>query len=273
MDSNTNMITMKNLIIVLFLVGLLSCQSSNEGEVTQIIYLHHSTGFAIWRGKTNPYVYKVTGKGDVEKFFSKYNGKHNTNYQISHRSFPEKEPYGWNNFPYDYYNIWVKNAGESAYMGQPTLEMLSASHDIIIFKHCYPVGDILEDTGIPDIDSDEKRLENYKVQYNALKEKMHEFAENKFILWTPAALTRNSTTKEKALRTRNFYDWIINEWDERGDNIYLWDFYQYETEGELYLKDEYASGADDSHPNKEFSGKTAPLFGQFIIDCIEGKVN
>ena len=31
-------------------------------------------------------------------------------------SFPKPNPYGWNNYPYDYYNIWVKNAGEELYM-------------------------------------------------------------------------------------------------------------------------------------------------------------
>lgn len=263
---------MKNLVLALFLAILAGCQSSNDGEVTEILYLHHSTGYAIWRGTTNPYVYKVTGKGDVEKYFSKYNKAHSTHYQISHQYFPNKEPYGWNNFPFDYYNIWVKNAGKSSYMGEPTLEMLTPSYEVIIFKHCYPGSDILEDTGIPDIDSDEKRLENYKLQYNALKEKMHQFPENKFILWTPAVRVKNDTSEEHAARTRKFYEWIMREWDEEGDNIYLWDFYQYETEGGLYLKDEYASGADDSHPNAEFSGRIAPLFGQFIIDCIEGKV-
>jgi hypothetical protein len=64
---------------------------------------------------------------------------------------------------------------------------------------------------------------------------------------------------------------MMNEWNEEGDNIFLWDFYKLETEGELYLKPEFASGPDDSHPNPEFSGRVAPLFGQFIIDCIEGK--
>ena len=61
----------------------------------------------------------------------------------------------------------------------------------------------------------------------------------------------------------------MNEWDEEGDNIYLWDFYHLETEGGLYLKNEYAVSPDDSHPNPSFSGKAAPLFAQFIIDVIE----
>jgi hypothetical protein len=260
---------MRTIIFFFALVMLVGCNSNDEAG-TSIIFLHHSTGGAVWRGGTNRYVQKILGKGDVERFFSKYNRKHNTAYAITHQSFPKTEPYGWKNYPYDYYNIWVKNAGQQSFMEEPTLEMLTEDYDVIIFKHCYPVGEILEDTGMPDINSEERRLENYKLQYDALKQKMHEFSDKKFILWTPAALVENMTTEEQALRTREFYEWMINEWNEEGDNIYLWDFYKLETEGGLYLKHEYAVSPDDSHPNSSFSARVAPLFGQFIIDTIEG---
>lgn len=261
---------MKAFVLFIAMAMLFACQPEPE-ESTKILFLHHSTGGAVWKGKTNRYVYKITGKGDVAKYFSKYNKAHKTAYSITDRSFPRSEPYGWKNYPYDYYNIWVKNAGEEPYMDEPTLEMLTKSYDVIIFKHCYPVGEILEDTGNPDINSEERRLENYKLQYEALKQKMHEFKDHTFILWTPAALVENHTNEEQALRTREFYSWMMNEWNDEGDNIFLWDFYRLETEGELYLKPEFAMGPDDSHPNPEFSGRAAPLFGQFIIDCIEGK--
>lgn len=260
---------MKKLIIFLFMAVLLGCQSNKDNESTRIIFLHHSTGNAIWKGKANRYLYKLTRKGDVEKYILNYNKKNNTKYQISERAFPTREAYGWKNYPYDYYNLWVKNAGGDSNMDNPNLEMFSANYDVIIFKHCFPVSNILEDTGKPDIDSDEKRIENYKLQYEALKQKMHEFEDCKFIVWTPAALVKNATTEEKALRTREFYEWVIGEWNEEGDNIYIWDFYNYETEGELYMKAEYATSAKDPHPNKEFSAKVAPLFSQFIIDTIE----
>jgi len=76
-----------------------------------IIFLHHSTGYNIWLGNTNKYISKLTGKGDVIKCFDKYNRKNNTDYHITEQFFPKSSPYGWNNYPYDYYNIWVKNAG------------------------------------------------------------------------------------------------------------------------------------------------------------------
>ncbi len=238
----------------------------------KIIFLHHSTGQAIWKGKTNRYIYKITKKGDVDLYLKKYNKKNKTSYVIEDRIFPSKEPYGWNNYPYDYYNIWVKNAGKEPFMNEPTLEILTKEYHTIIFKHCYHVSEILEDTGSPNIDSDEKKLENYKLQYEALKNKMQEFPDNKFIVWSPAVHVKNRITSDEAQRTTEFYKWLTEDWDEEGDNIYLWDFYKYETAGAIYLQEKYASGPDNSHPNTELSGQLAPLFSQFVIDVVDGKV-
>jgi len=235
----------------------------------KIIFLHHSTGMSIWVGKTNKFIYKITHKGDVQKYFDNYNKKNKTDYEITQLTFPNASPYGWNNYPYDYFNIWVKNAGESTYMGEPTLEILTKEYEIIILKHCFPVSRISKDTGIPDINSEEKRIENYKLQYNALKQKMHQFPKNKFIFWTPTVCTKNKMTEDEAARTQQFYKWMINDWDEKGDNIYVWDFYKYETEGDLFLLDKNALNPDNSHPGKEFSGRVATLLCNYIIDVIK----
>jgi hypothetical protein len=235
----------------------------------KIVFLHHSTGRSIWVGSTNKYIYKLTQKGDVQKFFTAYNKKNKTNYNITELSFPKSAPYGWNNYPFDYYNIWVKNAGENAFMDEPTLEILTKEYEVIIFKHCFPVSRILEDTDTPNIDSDEKRIENYKLQYNALKIKMRAFPNNKFIVWTPTVCTKKQMSEEEAKRTYQFYRWMIDEWEEKGDNIFIWDYYKYQTEGSLYLLDKNACAPDNSHPNKDFSAKVASLFSRHIIDIIE----
>ncbi len=235
----------------------------------KIIFLHHSTGRSIWVGNTNRFIYKLTQKGDVQRIFDDYNRINKTDYIISNQIFPKNEPYGWNNYPYDYYNIWVKNAGNAAYKGEPTLEMLTKEYNVIIFKHCFPVGKILPDSGNPDIDSSDKRIENYKLQYNALKEKMHQFPDNKFIVWTPPASVQLRITEEEAERTNNFYKWMTGEWDEQGDNIFIWDFYSYETEGGRFLPERNAFARDNSHPGRKFSGLIAPIFSKYIIDVIE----
>jgi len=238
----------------------------------KIIFLHHSTGKRIWLGKTNRYINKLTGKSDVLDYFRKFNSQNQTSFHIEERLFPKKTPYGWKNYPFDYYNIWVKNGGPGYYMEEPTLEILTERYDAIIFKHCYPVSRIQEDTGMPDIDSQVRRLENYKLQYNALKRKMHEFPDNKFIVWTPAVMLESQLTEDEAKRTFEFYSWIKDEWEEKGDNIFIWDFYKYETEGGLYLLDKHAEGAGNAHPGRNFATKVSPLFCKFIIDVMNGVI-
>jgi hypothetical protein len=261
---------MRNLLFISLALLFTGCTSS-EKDMKSIVFLHHSTGYAVWVGKTNKYMYKLTRKGDVQKFFEIYNKQHKTFYQINELVFPKSSPYGWNNYPFDYYNIWAKNPGEKPYMEEPTLDILTRQYDVIVFKHCFPVSRIQPDTGKPNINSEVKSLENYKLQYNALKNKMHEFTDTKFIVWTPAVNTKNGMTEEEAIRTRQFHDWMVNTWDEKGDNIFCWDFYKMETEGGLFLAEKNAEGPENAHPNREFSAKAAPLLGQFIIDVIEGR--
>ena len=257
----------------LFAAGCSGDDSGSEGDATvKIGFLHHSTGEVVWTGTTSKVTAKVLGKSALGSWFSDYNKRNETQYTIEEQFFPNtRGGYPWANYPYDYYNIWVKHAGDSPYQGEPTLEMLTKQYGIIVLKHCYPVGNIQPDTGKPDIDSSEKRLENYELQYAALKEKMHSFPDTKFVVWTGAALTEANTTPDEARRTREFFDWVKTQWDEPGDNIYLWDFYELETGGGPYLKPEYASAPDNSHPTADFGQKVAPLLGQRIVDVITDK--
>ena len=235
-------------------------QSKPEAiKSAKIIFLHHSTGNNIW-------------KGGVPEWFDKFNTEQGTDYKITERAFPSGDPYEWKNYPIDYWNIWVRNAGPEPFMKEPTLEMLTKEYNVIVFKHCFPVSNVLKDTGKPDISSEEKRIENYKLQYAALKEKLHSFPEVKFIVWTGAALVEKDTNLENARRAKAFFEWVVNEWDKPGDNIHIWDLYKLETEGGLYLVTGNAAAPDNSHPNEAFSKKVAPLFAQRIVDVIQGKV-
>jgi hypothetical protein len=228
------------------------------GSGTKVIFLHHSTGQNIWNG-------------GVEQWFEEYNASSEHKIHVVEQAFPASAPYGWHNYPCDYWNIWVKNAGAKPYKKEPTLEMLTDKYDIVVFKHCFPVCKIKEDTGNPDISSSEKRVENYKLQYEALKKKMSEFPNTRFIVWTGAALVEAATTQAEAERARTFFEWVKNEWDQPDDNIFIWDFYELETEGGLYLKPEYAKGPRDSHPNEMFSAKAASELSKAIIEVGTGE--
>jgi len=270
---------------LLLIITLSSCRQKEITSDMNIIYLHHSTGEILWRGTTPSIITRaarrispqlaniVDKKPRLAKLFEEYNKEHNKNYQIKERVFPKASPYGWNNFPYDYYNIWVKNAGVQPFMEEPTLEILTKEYQVVIFKHCFPGSNIKPDQDSAYINSDLKTISNYKLQYGALRDKLHEFPKIKFILFTGAIQVRSNISEAEALRAKEFFAWVINEWDLPEDNIYLWDLYSLQTEGGLYFRDEYAASLSNSHPNSLFAGKTVTLLFNRIIDIIENNGN
>lgn len=157
--------------------------------------------------------------------------------------FPQSFPYGWRNFPFDYWNIWVRHAGKKPYIrschtlkdriklaaryilhcdtDEPTLELLVNRFNLIVFKHCFPVSDIAVDTGYPDIASEDKRIEHYKLQYVALREKMRSFPDTRFLLWTGPALTAEVTSNEAAVRAQTFFEWVKKDWDQHSPEALL----------------------------------------------------
>lgn len=252
----------------LFIFSFWKCdkaEQSKNKEKVNIIFLHHSVGKLIWDGGGSNVFYSQYGDKGVKKTIVKDNKKYN----IEELTFPKNEPYGWNNYPFDYYTIWVKNAGDNPYMEEPTLEMLTKKYNVIIWKHCFPSSEISEEPDNPDINSNIKCIENYKLQYVALREKMHEFPNTKFIVWTIPALVKNETSPFAAKKAQAFNEWVKSEWDLQGDNIYIWDFRELQTQGGLFFYDKYAKNSYDSHPNSEFSAKAAGLLVQRIIDVIE----
>jgi hypothetical protein len=247
---------------------LTNCNQNQEKSDMKILYLHHSTGGVIWEGASS-----LFKNGSLPELFRKYNKANQKDYIIEERAFPKSSPYGWKNYPFDYYNIWVKNAGEKPFMEEPTLEILTKEFQVIIFKHCFPVSNIQAELDSADINSEVQTINNYKLQYNALRDKLHEFPEIKFILFTGAAQVRSNITEEEAKRASEFFSWVKEDWDIFGDNIFLWDLYALQTEGDLYFKNEYAVSASDSHPNRKFASKVVRLLFNRIIDVIEQNGN
>jgi hypothetical protein len=268
------------IIIVFLIISLISCRQKERTVDMNIVFLHHSTGLAIWNGqptsgysrfirrKSNRIANLIGAKGQLPDLVEKYNKTHRKQYLIKEMAFPNA-PYAWVNYPFDYYNIWVKNSGEELFMEQPTLEMLTKEYQVIIFKHCFPVSNIQADADTADINSDIKTISNYKLQYLALRDKLHEFPGTKFILFTGAAQVKSSVTEDEAKRAQEFFIWVADKWDLPNDNIYIWDLYGLQTEGDLYFKEKYAVSAFNSHPNEEFAGKAATLLFNRIIDVIE----
>ena len=139
------------------------------------------------------------------------------------------------------------------------------------------------DSGNPNIASSTKSLENYKLQYRALRDLMDGYPDNRFIVWTLAPLHRLATNAETAQRARQFVDWVNTEWltedGQTHDNIFLFDFWGQAAESDPNpqngqvntLKYEYekSHSGSDSHPNQLANETIGPIFAQFIVDTIE----
>ncbi len=224
--------------------GLNGSPAKDMGREVKIIFLHHSTGQNVWN------------YGKIRDWFRKYNKANNKNYQVEDKWYPKG-----GNYPYDYWKLWVSGNDSSE------LKNLAEKYDVIIWKHCFPVSVIKESGNKPE----DKTLANYKKQYNELKEKMHEFPDTRFIVWTGAVQLGISETQAKNMRA--FVKWVRSEWNENNDNIYIWDFYALETEGGLYLAPKNAKNSSDSHPGKEFCERVAPLLANRIVSVIQGAGN
>jgi hypothetical protein len=267
------------------LIPMLSCGRKEEPAEVKIILLHHSTGGLLWEGNKPSKIYATASRISVRlaahlkpdpqlpSLVKKYNKKNDKNLNIEEEEFPNTSKYEWTNNPFDYYNIWVKNAGSEPFRDQPTLEILTKHYNLIIFKHCFPVCNIEADKDSSDINSDLKTISNYKLQYLALKDKLLKFPDTKFVVFTGAAQVKFNVPEDEARRAQEFFRWVTNDWDTPGDNIHIWDFYSLQTEGELYFRDEYAMSSKDSHPNRVFAGAATNLLFNRLIDVINNNGN
>ena len=257
-----------------------------SGHPVRIAYLHHSTGEIVWSGGAHRRVYALWDSvpdaakrwgdrlwsGGVPDFIRKWNAAHATDYLITPVTYPATTGgYPWANYPYDYWNLWVRHAGASGDRGEKTLDELVLAHDVIVFKHCFSVSRIREADGPGSVSSDAKTLANYKLQYEALKARLHRFPGTRFILWTGPALDRGSTDAAQARRAREFFDWVRETWDEKGDNIFLWDFWALSADDDGRLAAGRSVAPGNSHPSASFARSVAPLLGRRIVDVIEGR--
>ena len=227
---------------------------------SEVVFLHHSTGGVIWGG-------------GVDTAITAYNTANTTTYNVTQVAYPDS-PYPWANYPYDYWHLWIDGGGQAGigqWAGVPTLTSFTDVNQVVVFKHCYPVSDIGANTGSPDVSSSSKTIQNYQLQYNALRDHLLTFSSNRFIVWTGAARVEASSSTADGQRARQFFAWVKDVWDVPGDNIYVWDFYELETEGGNFLLDQYSAGSGDSHPSSAFAQTVAPFFAQRIIDVIEGR--
>ena len=255
---------------VFFVLLCLTTLQNGWAADEEILFLCHSTG-------RNVYI-----QGDVSGWIRDHNAANGTNYHIQMRPYPTS-PYPWHNYPYDYWNLWVNGECDSSDPDIECLGSMAAMYDVIIFKHCYPGSDVLADTGNPAVSSSRRSLENYKLQYRALRDLMDTFPDTIFLIWTLPPRHRLATNESNAARAAQFVDWVKNDFlTEDGQphpNIFIFDFWGIVAEqnpspanGKVNcIKFEYERShtGSDSHPNSLANQTSGPLFSKRIVDVIK----
>lgn len=83
--------------ILIFVFCLIFSTTFSQGN--KAIFLVHSTGTGLY------------SEGKVLDWVKTYNSNNGTNFQITTRAYPNT-PWPWENYPYDYWKLWVNNSCE-----------------------------------------------------------------------------------------------------------------------------------------------------------------
>jgi hypothetical protein len=230
------------------------------------ILLHHSVGGNVYT------------EGQVTAWITNYNIAHGTNFQIDEHSYPDS-PWPWNNYPYDYWKLWVDGSCNNSDADIACLDQIAANYELVIFKHCFPGAD-LRDTELT-TDLSIKTNENYKYLYRQLLKKFDSMPNKKFLIWTLAPENSRSTDKEQGTNAYNFVQWVKYIWrTEDGKlhpNVFVFDFFGLVAEmssnpasGIQYgLKTVYQRSTTDGHPNTTANLMVGPLFAQAVVDILK----
>ena len=131
---------MKNIVVIftILIVLIYSCNNKNKEDMpkeNKAIFLHHSTGFKIWKGNVSKIGWKFFKEGETQQRIKLLNKKHKTNFKLDELWYPKNS----DNNPVDYYNIWIKNNGKN---DELSLKSFTDKYGLVIFKHCFPISSI-----------------------------------------------------------------------------------------------------------------------------------
>lgn len=234
--------------------------TSNQGNYSNIIFLHHSTGnnlveqggvrerlnqagYSFW-----DHSYNDQGLRDPAGKFTRYS------YSVP----------GDNTDPDGLMRIFAQQAYD---LPVNTLSAL-LQHDVIIFKSCFaPANNIKTD----------QQLETYKTWYLGMRAVMDRYPDKLFIVVTAPPLNPAETNPEEAARARTFANWLKSDEFLKGHpNISTFDLYSLLAEESVtaadanMLRSAYRDG-DDSHPNRTANETLAPLFADAILKTIQDR--
>jgi hypothetical protein len=231
--------------------------SYSQGEFTNIVFLHHSTGR------------NLINQGGVREAFieARY-----TLWDHDYNQIGLRDPSGQRS-GYDYRvpddNTNPDGLAEIVNQRLYSLPLNTFSslmqHEVIMLKSCYPVSDIGSD----------EELEEFKEYYLEMRSIMDQHPDKIFILLSQPPLNPARTNPEIAARARAFADWLESDAYLNGHpNVYTFNLFGYLAENEPnapdynMLRSQYRNGKD-SHPNRIANESIGPNLVEFVIGVIE----
>ncbi len=229
----------------------------NQGEYTNLIFLHHSVGD------------NIIAQGGLRDLLSQ-SGIHMTDqdYIEYGLSGPDGVFRGYTlNIPEDN----TDPDGLARIFRQPELPLpLNAfsglmQYEVVMMKSCFPANYIYS----------AEQVAEYKAYYLAIRDRIDENPDRFFILLTIPPLNVAETNPVDAARARGVAEWMVSpEFTAGHPNMAVFDLYGFlagddptKTDYNA-LKAEFSDGAD-SHPNALANRKVAPLLAEFIRQSIE----
>jgi type IX secretion system substrate protein len=255
---------MKKVFILLF--AILLCASSDlmsQEKFRSGIFLHHSTGNCIWGNGQ--------GTTSVPDEITAYNVLHNYTGEdacsLGETGWP-LDP--WNNEWYRWHSIFDgtdATANISSYL---------QNNKIVMIKSCYPSSSLTGVGSEADLSSPTiKSLWNYKHHWMSFIEKMADYPDNFFVIWTNAPLVAAATNDNAANLSHQFSYWAKNILAEGLDpdfgafpaNVLVFDYFHLTAGTDYKLKPSYAASSSDSHPNGTATDAVAPVMVAEIFDA------
>jgi hypothetical protein len=230
---------------------------SSQGEFTNVIFLHHSTGHNL-----------IEQGGVRERFTAAGYQFWDHGYNRAGLRNPAGEYTGYS------YNIPEDNTDPDGlariFAQRPNglpVNALSGllQHEVIAFKSCFPACQVTSD----------EQLEQYESYYLAMRDVMDRHPDRVFIVISPPPLNPAATDAEAAGRARAFANWLTSDEYMAGHpNVFAFDLFGHLAEDDptapdySMLRVAYREGTD-SHPNRVANETVGPLFADFVMKAAE----
>src|SRR3989339_916498 len=242
----------KILIFTCVMCALMANGVVAKANLTNIFFLHHSTGNGLVEG------------GNMREVFNEYNAEHGTKFVFWDHGYNGdglRSPAGEstelnydipndNTDPDGLYVLWTTNNSARA--------KIMKNHQVIAFKSCFPASNI----------EDAARLAQYKKWYLAMRKFFDKHPEKLFVVMSPPPLCVNETDARAAKNARAFANWLKGDYVKGHSNLVCFDLFDQLAGSNNMLRANYWDGGD-SHPNALANETVGPVFARFLINAAE----